>query len=101
MLISQILKEKDTHGVHTVAPGTKVGDAANLLSSKPLAPEFIQEDCAPGKLAPAVLDFFSNSEQVAEIQAEYARVHRQLRTNTDALAADAVIALLRERGLAV
>jgi len=74
---------------------------ANLLSSKPLAPEFIQDDCAPGKLAPAVLNFFSNSEQVEEIQAEYARVHRQLQTDTDALAADAVIALLRERGLAV
>jgi len=34
MLISQILNDKPTQGVVTVAPGTSVGDAANTLSSK-------------------------------------------------------------------
>jgi CBS domain-containing protein len=34
MLISQILKDKATQGVLKVAPGTTVGEAANVLSEK-------------------------------------------------------------------
>ncbi len=34
MLISQILNDKPTQGVVTVAPGSRVGEAANTLSTK-------------------------------------------------------------------
>jgi len=34
MLISQILKEKPTEGVHRVSPGTSVAEAAQVLSEK-------------------------------------------------------------------
>lgn len=44
MLISQILKDKPVRGVMTVAPGTTVGDAANLLSAKRIGGVVVSED---------------------------------------------------------
>ena len=44
MLISQILKDKPTQGVLTVRPGTKVGDAANLLSEKGIGGLIVSND---------------------------------------------------------
>ena len=44
MLISQILKNKDTQGVLTVAPGTRVGDAAALLSERGIGGLIISKD---------------------------------------------------------
>ena len=72
---------------------------ANLLSKTPLAPEFIQHDCEPERLVPAVMHFFRHPAEVKAIQDEYARVHQELATDTSALAADAVLGLLRERGV--
>lgn len=44
MLISQILKDKDTQGVLTVQPGTTVGDAAKLLSDKGIGGVIVSSD---------------------------------------------------------
>jgi len=46
MLISQILKDKPTQGVLTVKSGTKVGDAANLLSEKGIGGLIVSNDGA-------------------------------------------------------
>jgi len=72
---------------------------ANLLSKKPLAPEFIQHDCKPENLVPAVMRFFRHPAEAEAIAHEYARVHEELATDTSALAADAVGRLLSERGV--
>jgi len=72
---------------------------ANLLSREPMAPEFIQRECEPERLAPAIMRFFRDAEAVQAIQTEYARVHQALVTDTDARAAEAVLGLLRERGV--
>jgi lipid-A-disaccharide synthase len=72
---------------------------ANLPAGEGLAPEFIQGECEPDRLAPALLAFFNDPARVQAIQARYAEVHRELATDTDRLAAEAVIRLLRERGL--
>jgi len=72
---------------------------ANLLSETPLAPEFIQHDCEPENLVPAVMHFFRHPAKVESIEYEYARVHKELVTDTSVLAADAVERLLRERGV--
>lgn len=71
---------------------------ANLLSDPPLAPEFIQDRCEADNLAPAILDFFRDQKKVDTIQQAYARIHQDLATDTDAMAAEAVLKLLRERG---
>jgi len=44
MLISQILKEKVIQGVLTVAPGTPVSEAANILSSKGIGALLVSDD---------------------------------------------------------
>ncbi|RKT46880.1 lipid-A-disaccharide synthase [Thiocapsa rosea] len=67
---------------------------ANLLAEKELAPEFIQERCRADLLAPAVLAFLDDAERVAEIQAEYRRIHLWLRKDAAASAAQAVLDLL-------
>lgn len=67
---------------------------ANLLAGEELAPEFIQGECTPDRLIPAVMTFFREPERVAAIQARYRRIHEQLLVDTDRLAAEAVLELL-------
>ncbi|WP_296811670.1 lipid-A-disaccharide synthase [Thiocapsa sp.] len=67
---------------------------ANLLAEKELAPEFIQGRCRADLLAPAVLAFLDDAERVAEIQAEYRRIHLWLRKGAAASAAQAVLDLV-------
>ncbi len=73
---------------------------ANLLAGEGLAPEFIQGECVPERLAPAVLRFFDDPGTVARIQARYREIHRHLRVDTDRLAAEAVLDLLAQKGAA-
>lgn len=68
---------------------------ANLLAGERLAPEFLQSECEPEKLLPAVMHFFQNGDAVSHIEARYTALHQQLRTDTDTLAAKAVLQLLQ------
>ena len=67
---------------------------ANLLAERELAPEFIQARCRPELLSLALLDFLDDPAWVAEIQAEYARIHRTLRHHAAEKAAEAVLRLI-------
>jgi lipid-A-disaccharide synthase len=71
---------------------------ANLLAGERLAPEFIQHECEPDRLAPALARFFAEPALRDRVAQRYRDVHEQLVTDTDAEAARAVIALLRKRG---
>lgn len=67
---------------------------ANLLAGRALAPEFIQNRCRADLLAKALLTLLDDPRQVAEIQAEYGRIHRELRHNAAREAACAVLGLI-------
>ncbi len=67
---------------------------ANLLVGRGLAPEFLQGRCRAHLLAPAVLALLDDAERVAEIRAEYDRVHRGMRHNAAQQAANAVLELI-------
>jgi len=67
---------------------------ANLLVGRGLAPEFIQGRCRPDLLARALLAFLDDPSRVAQVQAEYARVHEGMRHNAAQRAATAVIELI-------
>jgi lipid-A-disaccharide synthase len=67
---------------------------ANLLAGRALAPEFLQGDCSPERLAPALLAYLDDPKRVAAIQAEYDRIHRELRRDAAASAARAVLELI-------
>lgn len=68
---------------------------ANLLAGRALAPELIQDRCRPDLLAPALLAQLDDAARVREIQSEYARIHRELRRDAAASAAEAVLDLVR------
>jgi len=68
---------------------------ANLLVGRALAPELIQDRCRADLLAPALLAFLDDPLRVAEIEAEYTRVHEGMRHGAADQAAAAVIDLMR------
>ena len=71
---------------------------ANLLAGECLAPELIQDRCRPELLGQALLAFLDDPERVRAIQARYAEIHRELRCDASARAAEAVLGLLGTSG---
>lgn len=67
---------------------------ANLLADERLAPEFIQQDCEPRQLVPAVLELFREPDRVAAIRQRYREIHQAMRIDTNREAARAVLELL-------
>jgi lipid-A-disaccharide synthase len=67
---------------------------ANLLAGRELAPEFLQDRCRAGLLAPALLGLLRDPERRAQIAAEYARIHAGMRHNAAREAALAVLGLI-------
>ncbi|HYN78473.1 MAG TPA: lipid-A-disaccharide synthase, partial [Lamprocystis sp. (in: g-proteobacteria)] len=67
---------------------------ANLLVGRALAPEFLQDRCRADLMAPALLDLLDDPGHVAEIAAEYARIHAGLRHDAARQAALAVLELI-------
>ena len=65
----------------------------NVLAGEDLAPELMQDDCTPDRLAAAVLHWFRAPEAVAALQPRYLELHLQLRQDASARAAEAVATL--------
>jgi lipid-A-disaccharide synthase len=64
---------------------------ANLLSQKPMVPEYIQEEATPDNLSHALLELL-NDQQAAKQQTDtFMDIHLQLRQNASAKAAEAVL----------
>ncbi|MGV8959495.1 MAG: lipid-A-disaccharide synthase [Stenotrophomonas sp.] len=68
----------------------------NVLAGRDLAPELMQHDCTPQKLADAVLHWFEQPAAVDQLQHSYLQLHEQLRQNASASAAAAVAELLEK-----
>ena len=66
----------------------------NILAGRDLAPELMQDACTPDALAAALLHWLRDPQAVAALQPEYERLHRLLRQDASARAADAVLELL-------
>ena len=66
----------------------------NVLAGEDLAPELMQEDCIPEKLATALLHWFQHPEAITALQPKYLKLHHALRQDASARAADAVAELL-------
>ena len=70
---------------------------ANLLADEKLAPEYIQDQCEPGTIVPALLELFQNQQKTARIAERYQQIHQSLIMNTNERAAAAVLALLERK----
>ena len=72
----------------------------NILAGKDLAPELMQHDCTPEKLAAALLQWFDHPQKVTDLQASYEQLHGVLRRDASARAADAIADLLAREAAA-
>ena len=67
----------------------------NLLVGRALVPEFFQEQVTGAALGAALLDRLSDAAYGRELEAQFERVHRELRRGGAGRAADAILARLR------
>ena len=68
----------------------------NLLAARPLVPELFQHDVRPEILGPAVLGQIDRPD-LGDLTAAFTAIHRQLRRDASARAADAILELLAHR----
>src|SRR5690606_38494125 len=66
----------------------------NLLASKALVPELLQDTATPEALGEALLAYFDRPTQREALLDEFARLHESLRCNASERAADAVLATM-------
>jgi lipid-A-disaccharide synthase len=69
----------------------------NLLAGEVLAPEFVQEAVQPQPMAEALGRLLEDAPRQAYLQQRFAAIHVSLQQKGAALAAEAVLQLLRER----
>ena len=66
----------------------------NILAEKFVVPELLQDDSTPEKLAEATMKLMSDTAYIAEIKAEFTKIHHSLKQNTAEKAANAILAHL-------
>lgn len=66
----------------------------NILAGRFVVPELLQDNSTPEKLAEAALKLISDSSYIAEIKAEFTKMHLSLRQNTAKKAALAILSHL-------
>lgn len=68
----------------------------NLLSQKMLVPELIQHQATPEALSAAVMNYFENPEQMQILSQTFADMHKTLKRDASARAADAIARLIQQ-----
>jgi len=71
----------------------------NLLAGAALAPEFFQQAVTSGNLSDAIERALDDVARREYLQREFLQVHQSLRAGGAARAAEAVLQLLRDKGL--
>ncbi|WP_202845271.1 lipid-A-disaccharide synthase [Luteimonas saliphila] len=66
----------------------------NVLAGETIAPELMQDECTPTRLAEAVLAWFADPAAATALEPVYRDLHLALRRDASASAADAVAGLL-------
>ncbi len=70
----------------------------NLLAGRSVAPELMQHDATPGRLAEAVLKLLEQPQASREMEQTFRSIHESLRRDASTSAAAAVADLLQRRG---
>jgi lipid-A-disaccharide synthase len=73
---------------------TRYVSLPNILAGEGLIPELLQDDCTPDKLAAALLRWFGRPAAVEALLPRFEAIHRQLRCDASARAAEAVADLM-------
>ena len=67
----------------------------NVLAGEEVVPELLQDRCTPENLTTALLPLFQDPAHAEQLQARFEGIHRQLRQDASARAADAIVGLLQ------
>ncbi len=70
---------------------------ANMLAGEKIAPEILQDDVRPETLASALIDILESDEIAHTMQKIGDKIHRELRLNASARAAEAVLELIESK----
>lgn len=66
----------------------------NALAGERVVPELMQHDCTADNIAREVLRWFDEPERIAALQPRFDAIHRSLRCDASARAADAIVELI-------
>ena len=68
----------------------------NILAGEPLVPELIQHEATPARLAEALLALLDDRRRCERLRERFAAMHGSLRRDTARLAADAIMATMKQ-----
>ena len=66
----------------------------NLLASREIIKELLQEECEPSALAQQLLPLLTDEEKVRQLKEIFLQLHSAIRCNADEQAANAVLELV-------
>ncbi|WP_415911606.1 lipid-A-disaccharide synthase [Neptuniibacter sp. QD37_11] len=88
-----------TYAIYSRMVKSKFISLPNLLVDEALVPEILQDQVKPAVLGPAVLKSLQDSEYKAYLRDKFSAIHKQLHQDADEKAADAIEALLKDKGV--
>ena len=66
----------------------------NILAGRKIIPECLQYECTPENLGREILNWVRHPDQVRTVVGEFTRLHHLLRTDSDAILANAVLRVI-------
>ena len=66
----------------------------NILAGEGVVPEFLQKDCRPQRMGPALLHWLQDPAAAAELVSRFHALHRELKQNAADKAANAIVSRL-------
>jgi len=88
-----------TYAIYSRLVTSRFISLPNLLAAKELVPEILQDEVRAEILGPAVLRALEDEQYQAMLAEEFAAIHAKLHQDADEKAADAIVALLKEKGV--
>jgi lipid-A-disaccharide synthase len=73
----------------------------NLLADRRVVGEYFQQQIVPGSIGAELLMWLDDAERRSGLEREFSRIHAELRRDAGARAAQAIVALLKTRGIGV
>ncbi|WP_415889312.1 lipid-A-disaccharide synthase [Neptuniibacter sp. SY11_33] len=88
-----------TYAIYSRMVKSKFISLPNLLADEALVPEILQDQVKPEVLGPAVLKSLQDNEYKTYLRDKFSVIHEQLHQDADEKAADAIEALLKDKGV--
>lgn len=88
-----------TYAIYSRMVSSRFISLPNLLADKELVPEILQDRVKPEVLGPSVLRALQDEEYQTLLAEEFAAIHDTLHQEADEKAADAIVSLLKDKGV--